>query len=216
MKSVKKPEVDNKRKRYLKGDEDGENELWRFANACKEVVLFRVRNKTLKKSPGSAYLYYIVHLALLTGLRAGEIKKMKWVDIQLNTGELRLYDTKNGESYTILLVDQAVDLLREHAIGRRQDSEYVFPSKNGKKAVDWKRPFKEAILFAGLKDFKFHDTRHTFISYGAMSGIPLGTLQEMARHKDIQSTIRYKHLSPHYVNEQAQEMVNKRFKLFEE
>lgn len=214
MKSVKIIAPTEGRKRYLKTIQDDDvDELVRFLGACKEVVEFRRRNKTLKRSPGSLYLYSIVYLALLTGVRSGEIKALKWCDVSLNAGTLRLYDTKNGESYTISLPIEGIELLREHTIHRRVDSLYVFPSRNGKKSIDWRRPFIEALQFANIDDFKFHDTRHTFCSYLTMGGAPDAVVQTAARHKSRQSTVRYQHVSSKVGKSAIQNMVNARLKI---
>ncbi len=211
MQNVKKIPLNNARTHYLKSYEDGSDELERLLKACDEIVMFRKRNNTLAKSPGSLYLSTIVRLALFTGLRSGEIKKLKWQDVNLDNGTLYLHHTKNGESYTIALGEQAIELLREHSTIRRIDSDYLFPSRDGTTAVDWSEPFKEAVLFAGLKGFHFHDLRHTYISYAAMNGATAMQLKDLARHKSINSTVRYTHLSAQSVRDVAQSMLDKHF-----
>jgi integrase len=210
LKNVIKPKAAEGRTRYLKSTQEGDNELQRLIAATKEVVEFRKRNKTLKKSPGSLYLYYILQLALHTGMRSGEIKNLKWDNVYLNQNILRLYKTKNGKNYTVILTDQAVDLLREHFNARRLDTEYVFPSRDGKSPVDWRRPFEEAVLFANIPDFNFHDLRHTFASYLTMGGESSAGVQAALRHESRQATERYQHLSPQYTRAGVQAMANSR------
>ncbi len=79
---------------------------------------------------------------------------------------------------------------------RRLDSPCVFIDKNGKRFLDVKRSFPSACRRAGIKDFRFHDLRHTFASHLVMAGVDLTTLKELLGHKDIRMTLRYGHLSP--------------------
>jgi len=54
----------------------------------------------------------------------------------------------------------------------------------------------------GIKDFRFHDLRHTFASYYfVMMGGNLRVLQEFLGHKTFTMTLRYSHLAPDYKRE---------------
>jgi site-specific recombinase XerD len=47
-----------------------------------------------------------------------------------------------------------------------------------------------------VKDFHWHDLRHTFCSRLTMRGVDIRTVQELAGHKSIVMTARYSHLAP--------------------
>jgi len=61
---------------------------------------------------------------------------------------------------------------------------------------------------AGIKDFRFHDLRHTFGSYLVMQGVGLRTVQQLMCHKEIRMTVRYSHLSPEHVQKAVERLDN--------
>ena len=58
---------------------------------------------------------------------------------------------------------------------------------------------------ANIKDFHFHDLRHTFASQLVMSEVDLTTVKELLGHKDIKMTLRYAHLAPEHKMEAISE-----------
>lgn len=46
-----------------------------------------------------------------------------------------------------------------------------------------------------MKDFHWHDLRHTFASRLVMAGIDIFTVKQLLRHETIAVTMRYAHLS---------------------
>jgi len=72
--------------------------------------------------------------------------------------------------------------------------EYLFCDKNGERFANVRKAFVNALAEAGIKDFRFHDLRHTFASHLAMNGIER-TLQELGRGKTPSMMMRYAHLS---------------------
>jgi len=64
--------------------------------------------------------------------------------------------------------------------------------------------FKRACKRAGIRDFRFHDLRHSFASYLTVGGVNLRTVQTLLGHKDLRMTMRYSHLSPEHLREAVQ------------
>jgi integrase len=139
----------------------------------------------------------IVKLALHTGMRKGEILHLTWENVNLRERYIELVDQKNGERSTIPLNQTAIETLR--AVPRRLGSKYVFPGKMpGKPFFDLKRQFEKAVADAKLEGVTFHILRHTCASHLVMAGVDLVTVKEIMRHKSIEMTMRYAHLSPEH------------------
>lgn len=139
----------------------------------------------------------IIITAINTGMRKEELLSLEWdKNIDLKHGFIHLNLTKNGERRQIPMTDEVKDALK--GIVRRLKSPYVFTDNKGNRYGDIKRSFNTALLRAGIKDFHFHDLRHTFASHLVMGGIELATLRELLGHKNLTMTLRYSHLSPNH------------------
>ena len=142
------------------------------------------------------HLYPIVFMALNTGMRKSEILNLKWSNIDLKHDLILLEKTKNGERREIPINQALKRVLLDLFTKRRLDTDYVFINpETGKRYTNIKRSFRTACKKAGIRDFRFHDLRHTFASQLVMSGVDLKTVQELLGHKDISMTLRYSHLS---------------------
>lgn len=138
------------------------------------------------------HLKGVVIVALNTGMRKSEILGLKWRDVDIKRHILYLHDTKNGEKREVPINEQVKTVLINTL--KNPQSEYVF-NYNGERIVDIKRSYCTAVKKSGIKDFTFHDLRHTFASHLVMNGVDLNTVRELLGHKSLQMTLRYAHLS---------------------
>ena len=176
IRQVKLLEVNNRRLRYL-----SKEECQILINSCND------------------YLKPIVIMALNTGMRKGEILGLKWDNVDLKHGFILLDHTKNGERREIPINETLRGTLLN--IPRRLDGGYVsYDPKTDKPYQDVKKSFNSALRRAGVKDFHFHDLRHTFASHLVMAGIDLTTVSRLLGHKDLTMTLRYAHLSPDHMS----------------
>lgn len=102
--------------------------------------------------------------------------------------------SKNGERREIPINQTLRSALQ--GLVRRLDSPHVFIDGEGNRFGDVKKSFKSALKKAGIRDFSFHDQRHTFASQLAMKGVDITTLKELLNHKTLTMTLRYAHLAP--------------------
>jgi integrase len=140
----------------------------------------------------------LIQFALFTGLRRGELFKLKRRDVDLDNGWIDLRDTKGGTDNKLPVSEKALDVLHKaKQLAPSQECPYVFPNKRGNSRTTigntWTRIKKAASL---PQNFRFHGLRHTFASYLASSGkiSQYTLLQKLLTHKTPQMTQRYAHL----------------------
>ena len=136
----------------------------------------------------------LLRLALFTGMRRGELFKLKWKDINFIRKNISIKDPKSGLDETIPLNEMALSVLNNH---EKEESEFVFPGLRGNQRKTTPRPLRRIIKKAGLKNFRpFNGLRHSYASFLVSSGkVDLYTLQKLLTQKSPQMTQRYAHLS---------------------
>ncbi len=150
----------------------------------------------------------VVIFALNTGLRAGEIFSLTWDNVDFENRVIRIESesTKTKDVYTIPMNDAVYNLLQK--VRKMQESKgikhgYVFTNSKGLpyKYEDrtYRRVFVSACRKAGIRDFRFHDLRHTFASWIAMNSRDIYAVQKLLNHKDLRMTKRYAHLTQEYL-----------------
>ena len=183
---VKIPRFDNRRVRFLSREE-----VEKLLEECR------------KRTTSNNWIYPIVLIALTTGMRAGEIFRLKWQDVDFENDLIHIRDPKSGENRVAFLAPEMKEELLSLE-GERDPGGYIFTNSMGKpfSAIPdvWKGIIKRLGFNEGVTDRRekvvFHTLRHTFCSWLAMSGVPLHVIKELAGHKTIQMTERYAHLLP--------------------
>ncbi len=177
LKQIKKLKQDNYKIRFLTKDE--------------EKALFKVLNEH------EEYNYYIpiVICALQTGMRKGEIKNLKWSNIDFENRYIELLKTKSGKARKIPISDKLMaELIKLKA---NKISEYVFTNPITKtKYTHLQKGFTSALKKADIENFRFHDLRHTAATRMTEMGIDLAVVQEILGHCDVKTTMRYAHPVP--------------------
>jgi integrase len=172
---VQKPEVNN-----MKTEDLTEDQISR---------LFEAIEKDDHEHAGSMML-----MALFTGMRRGELFKLRWDHIDYNRGFINIVDPKGGPSQTIPMNPPAKELLQYHP---RSDSPFVFPGRGGNQRRNISEAVRKIRDNAGLLEtFRpLHGLRHTYASALASSGqVDMYVLQKLLTHKSPLMTARYAHL----------------------
>ncbi len=147
------------------------------------------------KESKSDHLYLITLLALSTGMRQAEILTLKWDQVNFERNTITLYKTKNKEIRVVPLVGLAKDSLVAHGKVRDLKNPFVFPGAHNSHIEFPRKAWTTALRKAGIKDFTFHDTRHSAASELAMNGASLHEIAEVLGHKTLAMVKRYAHLS---------------------
>jgi len=172
IRKVRKLQEHNARLRYLSAEE-----CQTLAAAC------------------DPHLRPVIVTAINTGMRREEILSLEWEKhIDLKHGFILLDRTKNGDRREIPINRTLRETLQ--ALSRRIDTPYVFTDREGNRFKSLHHSFASAYRRASIKDFRFHDLRHTFASRLVMSGADITAVRELLGHKSLQMTLRYAHLAP--------------------
>lgn len=179
IRKVSKPAEGKGRERYL-----SKEERQRLLGEC--------------KNSRNINLFPIVSIALITGMRFGEIVNLRWENLNFERGIITLLETKNGEIRYVPLTKEAEIIFKDcNSLGTAVQSLVFPPSKNTrvKKVISIREAFEAALKRAEIEDFRFHDLRHTAASYMAMSGATQGELMAILGHRTPVMTKRYSHYS---------------------
>ena len=132
-----------------------------------------------------------LRLLMLTGCRKGEILTLKWEDVDLGAGELRLADAKTG-ARTVSLAPEVARVLE--GIPRVSGVPWVI---TGKRSGTYMRKLDDAWLRlrarAGLEDVRIHDLSHRCASRALALGESLPMIGRLLGHREIETTARYAH-----------------------
>lgn len=150
------------------------------------------------------WMKQLVSLALLTGMRKGELLSLTWknVDLDRKLAYVTADNAKSKKARPVPLNDEAVLLLR--SIPKLYD--LVFTNNGNRKIVYSREDFSRAIKRTGLTDFTFHDLRHTWASWHVQRGTPLMALKEMGGWETLEMVKKYAHLSGEHLSKYSEQV----------
>ena len=157
--------------------------------------------KVLRACP--EWLRPIAGLAVATGMRRGEMLKIRWEDVSIPRREIRLRHTKSGKERPALINDLVMQVLTSMGAGTHKLRGLLFP---GVTPAQVTVAFIRACEDAGVSDFSMHDLRHHFSATLRMNGVDLHTLQKLLGHSDPRMTDRYAHLSQPFLLDAAKRL----------
>lgn len=147
----------------------------------------------------------IALFALYSGMRKGEILRMRHSDIDPVAGVVRIPVTKNNEPRIVPLTPELSAIIDRQP---RDGSDYVFSWK-GKPAKNCRSAFRLALRRAGItRRIRLHDFRHTFGSYLAMNGVDIDERMALMGHKTYEAARIYTHYYTKKLSESMTQLTN--------
>jgi integrase len=140
---------------------------------------------TATVSVDNPHLKGMIILALDSGMRRGEIFKLRWQDIDFENNLIRIVGThtKTERERIAPLSQRAKDELESLRQITKGDNPFPF--------VDIKRSFATAKRLAGIDDLHFHDLRRTAITRWLQQGTSLAFAGKFAGHSQLQTTMKH-------------------------
>jgi len=156
-------------------------------------------------------------VAVGTGCRSGEIRKLQLKDVCLLEGKIRIVreiakSRKERQPRLMALAEWGLRqlLVRAQALGATEPEHYLLPlniaksrhwAKNAgakwdvnRPMTSWVKSWRKLTEACGMKGFRFHDLRHTFRTQGAEAGVPLEVMMAQLGHMDRQTSLDYVHI----------------------
>ena len=133
-------------------------------------------------------LYDGIVLSLLTGVRAGEMFRLRFRDV--SKGFVYIEKTKNGDPRSIPAHSDVLEIVERRSKGKL-DSDFIFTNHNMVRD-NWLMVRNKL----GWDDVVWHTLRHTFASHLIQSGVDVSIVKELMGHRRIETTMRYAKLAP--------------------
>lgn len=150
---------------------------------------------TAARLSDNADMEAVIVLAVTTGMRVSEIRKIRIKDVDFELRKILLPTSKNKKPRLLHIADPALALLQKIKDRAQPGQQYIFASpQDVSKYCDFRRAWRTIIKRSGLEDFHFHDLRHSAASFLAMHGAGLHQIAEVLGHSSFQVTKRYVHL----------------------
>jgi len=207
----------------------------------KELSVWSINevNQFLEAAKQSRY-YIAFYIAIMTGMRQGEILGLRWQDVDLENCKVYIRQTlsHDGKEFNVgaktragvrsITIDAVTceelakhrivnELEKKHAEanGIYTDKDLVICTSTGNQLTprDLVKAFRRILLKTDLSSITFHDLRHTHASLLLMQNIHPKIVSERLGHSSIQMTLdTYSHLMPNMQEEAANELANALFR----
>jgi len=139
----------------------------------------------------------ILYLTYSSGLRVGEVVRLKMEDFDVQRKTLRIRQGKGRKDRRTLLSDAAFEIVHRYLQHEKPDV-WLFPGQTSGHLTERtvQKVFAKALTQAGVaKKVGIHSLRHSFATHLLENGIDIRYIQELLGHQSIRTTERYTHVS---------------------
>lgn len=191
-------------------------ELINCDNPCIGVDKFPTKSRERFIQPGDEFAKFAEALAnepnetwrdffwisLLVAARRSNVLAMSWEQISFELQTWTIPRTKNGDSQTIPLTPNALEILKRRFESEKKHEKWVFPSDRRSREKhelthmrNPKEAWKRILDRAKIKDLRIHDLRRTAGSYMAIQGVSPAIIGKALGHRSQAATAMYARLT---------------------
>lgn len=192
---------------------------WKWLNSVPNIRIRKFENKRLRwltkieaqRLLGELppHLKDMAIFTLATGLRESNVTGLQWSQVDLIKNHALIH---SDQSKTKRAIPVPLNSLAREVLVRQKGNHniFVFTYKDSPVSRCNNNAWRKALKRAKIKDFRWHDLRHTWASWHVQSGTSLHELQQLGGWSDYDTVLRYAHLSSDHL-QQAAERVSDRF-----
>lgn len=157
----------------------------------KEWLNVEQLKKVIKKADDNPLYQGFIELLIITGLRVGELHKLKWSNIHAT--HIVLEKTKRGENDVIKMREDIREVIDKIRINQRIQKTYLFSSNSGKRlSYDTSNKIvKRYLKLAGFPNHTPHSLRHSYATNLILMGTDIYRVKELMRHNNVTTTQKY-------------------------
>ncbi|MGH8738853.1 MAG: site-specific integrase, partial [Burkholderiales bacterium] len=128
-----------------------------------------------------------------TGLRRANVVGLKWADVDLVRRRVVVHadEAKGRRNLKVPLTDEAMAIIRAQ-IGKHLQYVFTYLAKPIYQVSG--KAWWAALERAGIKEFRWHDLRHTWATWHVLGGTSLQQLMELGGWRSLEMVLRYAHL----------------------
>ena len=189
---------------------------WEWIDKAPKAPMFKIKPKRIrwltkheaqcliKEAP--EHIAEMIRFSLATGLRHRNVTRLKWsqLDMARKVAWIHPDESKSGKPIAVPLNSDAIEVLKRQ-LGKHDEFVFTYDEKPVQRANT--TAFRNALVKAGISDFRWHDLRHTWASWHVQSGTDMYRLQAMGGWESVEMVQRYAHLSADKLIEDAQRIV---------
>lgn len=149
------------------------------------------KRRLLAAAAHNKRLTAIILIGLLTGWRKGQILEVRKTDLDFINKAVTIKQSKQSPPRTV-----PVSLMAWSIFVRLAETakDYLFVNRDRNRLGEFKDSWWEALSEAGIKNFHFHDLRHTFATDMITGGAQDLTVQAALGHAHMKTTAIYAHI----------------------
>ena len=155
-------------------------------------------DRLLKELP--EHLKAMAEFTLVTGLRESNVTDLQWsqLDMKRHYAWIHADQAKAEKAIAVPLGADALEIIRAQ-LGKHESFVFTYENKPVTRANN--HAWRKALIRADIKEFRWHDLRHTEASWHVQNGTPLNVLKELGGWADLTMVMRYAHLSSDHLKE---------------